>query len=268
MDVKRPRDPDEVAEDDAAARAQGFPYFSLLPPDVQLNILLQRNLSVKEMHKRCNLYAGLRALCEDRRVWKTKFIERNVKRPGDTRDPRKHEQWADEPRVQEWDRDIQKYLIHNGYVHLVADHIKTVVKGGRDMWLTRTLPWGVTWQMTISHQTAATSVFEEGFNIMATADIPLSGRFTHIAQQKFADWKSNIPMDRYRKIVRKWFGDTFYVHDYQAVAFIAWLLENDFTYLEGQPKLVNACVTCAAPATLQCAHCNDLYCSIGCARAE
>jgi len=264
MDGKGHRDPDDVAADDAAARTLGFPYFSLLPPDVQLHVLLQRNISVKEMHKRCNLYAGLRALCENRSVWKTKFIERNVKQPGDRRDPSKHEQWADEPRVQEWDRDARSYHMRSGYVHLVADHIMRVARGWNHVWLVRRFQSGIVWKMSIVYQGILPSGVK-AFYITATATVPLSGH----AQEEFADWKSTIPQDLYRSVVKgSRTEDIFYTRDDQVVSFVAYLLENEFTYIEGSIKIVNACAICAEPATLQCAHCNDLYCSISCAQAE
>lgn len=79
MDRKRETD-DNADDSDRALKRQAAAIdatpFATLPTDVIIKIFLESQLTIKELHKLCNLSRKLRTICNDRKVWEEIFFRR------------------------------------------------------------------------------------------------------------------------------------------------------------------------------------------------
>jgi hypothetical protein len=256
MDVKRGREEEEEQqEDEKALRPYLAILFDKLPPLALAQIILDGGLTIAQMHALCTANQNFARICHTAAVWKRVFIERFVRQRGDKRNSSRFEQWADEPLVQRWDSCVAMEPTLRGFTHLVAESLIFPFSQGLN-WL----------ELPLRFSMDAIQVRLYRYRDDADA-------FTGKISYSFA---FSNDVDIHRQLAKEMAGDyglhiekralwTILAPPEESVLAICKWLERGLPRRIIKP-LIQSCIRCASPATMQCKHCSDMYCSAECAQ--
>jgi hypothetical protein len=247
--------------------------FLRLPPTALAKIVLDYGLTIAQMHALCTANATFFRICTQANVWKQAFIARFVRERDDKRDITKFEEWANEPLVRRWDAVAREWPLMRGFTHLAAEGVVVRIENVESPKLESTqlkcsvnFGWGDYGEgsdtITTIHITADDAMSIEEFHQKINALILPCGipSFTpdHVG------WSRDTLNGPIRRRV------LLLVTKLLRTCLIAHMLETGWkSQYRAQPILpTNNCALCGAPATMQCAGCDKLYCSHECAHKE
>jgi hypothetical protein len=255
-------------DDKGLAPYLGVP-FDELPPTALYKVVAESGLTIAQMHRLCALSKRFARICKQTQIWKTTFITKFVRQPGDKRNPARFEQWVNEPRVQLWDTNVAMDPNMRGFTHLVAESIATRADDLLHVyhWLTFSEN-----RMVVDVKFTSKGIPDDEHDDMAI--------FFNRYQPTEAAFRA------YLGVIASHCGLTMKVGGHadwadtelmvssemtkaERICLIVYLLEHRWVegmYEDEERKTLieRQCVLCAAPATMKCPSCDKVYCGQEC----